>query len=141
MLRRVTKALNCECEINFETICCTAVIPSYSCRDRCSAEDGFFFFQRINNTALLECACIVIEGVDQPRGCFEVADVRLPFLLFPSLSLPLLVWDFLHNLPLIAPIRIVRRNHFAPSPSRTLLRAGRIGGVDPPVTGLKDAKL
>src|SRR6516162_204012 len=101
----------------------------------------FFFFQRINDTALLECACIVIEGVDQPRRCFEVADVRLPFLLFPSLSLPLLVWDFLHNLPLIAPIRIVRRNHFAPSPSRTLLGAGRIGGVDAPVTGLKDAKL
>src|SRR6516162_3542492 len=71
----------------------------------------FFFFQTIEDTALLECGCIVIEGVDQPRGCFEVADVRLPLLLFPSLSLLLLACDFLDNLPLIAPIRIVRRNH------------------------------
>src|SRR5215470_18608266 len=66
-----------------------------------------FFFQTIKDTALLECACIVIEGIDQPRGCFEVADVRLPLLLFPSLSFLLLACGFLGNLPLIAPIRIV----------------------------------
>src|SRR5215475_9451832 len=77
----------------------------------------FFFFQTIKDTALLECACIVIEGIDQPRGCFEVADVRLPLLLFPSLSLLLLACDSLGNLPLIAPIRIVRRIH-TPLPPR-----------------------
>src|SRR5215467_13250427 len=81
----------------------------------------FFFFQTIKDTALLECACIVIEGVDQTRGCFEVADVRLPLLLLPSLSLLLLICDFLDDLPLLAPIRIVRRNHSPLPPRRRCL--------------------
>src|SRR5215831_14311394 len=81
----------------------------------------FYFFQTIKDTTLLECACIVIEGVDQPRGCLEVADVRLPLLLFPSFGLLLLTRDFLDNLPLIVPIRIVRRNHSPLPPRRRCL--------------------